>query len=123
MEHVLDAVDDRRMVGVLADLDEALEAKQVGAAMVGEGLEKEGQGHRGDGRVAEQDEGVYGILRAGVSVAMVLMSAVTLGAGREQPLDGVEHRAPVRPPFGEQQRRGDLPAVARGDIAGGHGGF
>ena len=52
MKHVLYAVDDRRMLGILGHLDKAFEAKQVGTAMVGEGLEKERQRHGVQGGVA-----------------------------------------------------------------------
>src|SRR5215471_11352747 len=41
MKDVLNAVDDRRLVGALQDIDDALEPQEIGTAMLRESLKKE----------------------------------------------------------------------------------
>ena len=54
MKYVLDAVQDRRPVGTFCDADDALQAQEIGAAMLRERLEKQRERHGPDRLIAHE---------------------------------------------------------------------
>ena len=71
MEDVLHAVDHRRPVGALGDVDDALQAQEIGAAVLGQGLQQQRQRDSADRLLAQDGEAGD----AGVVGGVVVMAA------------------------------------------------
>jgi hypothetical protein len=79
MKDVLDAVDDRRLLGAFQDVHDAFESQEIGAAMLGKRLEKERQRHRPD-RLSAQD-------RIGIDVVPAMRMSMCDGTCSQPRLD------------------------------------
>ena len=62
MKDVLNAVDDRRLVGTFQNIDDALEPQEIGPAMLRESLKKERERHSLDRLLAQDRIGIHVML-------------------------------------------------------------